>query len=323
VSPPPPPATGWNANATAHRGNVGATVAVDCPAGGPLGTVWGSGIYTDDSSICSAAVHAGFITVAAGGAVTIEIRRGEKAYVGTTQNGVTSQRWGSWSGSFSMVSATPGTAPPSGGSKVKAISWTDAATALRGHTGTFEFSCPSGGRASTVWGSGLYTDDSSICTAAVHAGVITTSGGIVEIEMRPGAASYTGTTQNNVTTHRWGGWAGSFVVVGGTAAPAPLVQQANTISWSDTATVHRGQHGLLVTVECPSGGTHSTVWGTIVYTDDSSICTAAVHAGLITTASGGEVTFEILPGEPSYVGTTYAGVATKSYGAWSGSYTFL
>jgi hypothetical protein len=64
------------------------------------------------------------------------------------------------------------------------------------------------------------------------------------------------------------------------------------------------------------------VWGSDVYTDDSSICTAAVHAGLISFASGGTVTIEIRPGQASYGATSRYGVATSAYGNWHGSYVF-
>ena len=71
-----------------------------------------------------------------------------------------------------------------------------------------------------------------------------------------------------------------------------------------------------------TGDTAGMVWGTDVYTNDSRICVAAVHAGKITVAVGGRVTLEILPGKPSYVGSTRYGVGSSSYGAWTCSYQF-
>jgi LCCL domain len=64
---------------------------------------------------------------------------------------------------------------------------------LRGLNGErFRFNCPSGkAKAGQVVGKGPYTDGSSICAAAVHAGVIhAASGGLVTIEVRPGEAHY-------------------------------------------------------------------------------------------------------------------------------------
>ncbi len=73
-----------------------------CPAGSGGGSLWGTGVYTDDSRICAAAVHTGAITAAAGGKITYTIRDGENCYFGRTQNGVTSSRYGAWSRSFSV-----------------------------------------------------------------------------------------------------------------------------------------------------------------------------------------------------------------------------
>jgi hypothetical protein len=64
----------------------------------------------------------------------------------------------------------------------------------------------------TVWGSGVYTDDSSICRAARHAGIIPASGGAVRVDILPGQSAYTGSQANGVTTTPYGSWARSFKV---------------------------------------------------------------------------------------------------------------
>ena len=64
---------------------------------------YGTDIYTDDSSICTAAVHAGKFSLAAGGTVIVEIRAGQSSYTGSMRNGLTSNDYGSmWDGSFSF-----------------------------------------------------------------------------------------------------------------------------------------------------------------------------------------------------------------------------
>ena len=66
--------------------------------------VWGTRVYTADSSVCAAAVHWGLITVADGGTVTIEVRPGRDSYRGTRRNGVVSMDWPeAWSRSFVLV----------------------------------------------------------------------------------------------------------------------------------------------------------------------------------------------------------------------------
>ena len=69
-----------------------------------MGSVWGSDVYTDDSSVCGAAMHAGAIGKA-GGLVMIEILPGRESYEASARNGVTSSPYGPWAGSFSIVDA--------------------------------------------------------------------------------------------------------------------------------------------------------------------------------------------------------------------------
>jgi hypothetical protein len=311
---------GWSDTAVAYRGQHGLRLTSTCPAQGRIGSLWGDGVYTDDSSICTAAVHAGVLTAGGGGEVTIEILPGQPAYPARMQHGVASAAWGQWSGSFVVVGGVAAPPPPPG--TPTPIGWQDSAVHLRGQDGaTARFVCPAGGTPGSVWGSGVYTDDSSICGAAVHAGVISAArGGAVAIAVRPGQASYAASRRNGVTSQAWGTWHGSFVVVGAPAVAAAALP-AHAISWSDRA-VDLGAAGP-VTVFCPPDGPPGSVWGDGIYTDDSSICTAGVHAGLIDFARGGELTLEPRAGEPGYAGTTRHGVTSNGYGAWSGSFVFV
>jgi hypothetical protein len=69
----------------------------DCPPGGSVEyEIWGGvdGNYTDDSSICVSAVHAGLISAEDGGTVTVQIVPGLETYGdGFEANGVTSLAW--------------------------------------------------------------------------------------------------------------------------------------------------------------------------------------------------------------------------------------
>lgn len=96
------------------RGMNGERYLFRCPPGKPLPSrVIGSGPYTDDSSICSAAVHAGAIGAKDGGEVTIEIRPGEARYVAAERNYVRSVAYEhAWSGSFVVVPRKDAAATP-------------------------------------------------------------------------------------------------------------------------------------------------------------------------------------------------------------------
>jgi hypothetical protein len=71
-----------------------------------------------------------------------------------------------------------------------------------------------------------------------------------------------------------------------------------------------------------TGATSGSVWGTDVYTDDSSLSRAAVHAGVIAPGETKAVTVTVLPGQASYTASTRNGVTTSSWGGWSGSFSF-
>ncbi len=225
----------WGTQADSLRGQNGSRFTFVCPAGGTLsGRLWGTELYTDDSSICTAAVHAGLITVQSGGTVSIEIRAGASAYTGTTRNGVTSQGYGAYGGSFVFVSGS------SGNPVVTAATWTTQADGWRGRNGQrFSISCPGGGElAARLWGTDLYTDDSSICTAAVHAGLISReAGGTVRIEIRPGAGAYQASTRNGLTSREYGAFSGSFVFVGRPPAGDVLVYRV-TNYWKEKSFGH-------------------------------------------------------------------------------------
>jgi LCCL domain len=70
----------------------------------------------------------------------------------------------------------------------------------------------------SAWGTDVYTDDSSLATAALHSGALRNGQtGIVRVTMLPGRASYRSSTRHGVTSHDWGSYSGSFRVepVGG------------------------------------------------------------------------------------------------------------
>jgi len=100
------------------RGLNGERFRFRCPPGKPApGQVLGSGPYTDGSSICAAAVHAGVIHASGGGTVTIEVRPGQSHYAASLSHYIQSQAYEPyWSGSFLIVAeatqparpATPG-----------------------------------------------------------------------------------------------------------------------------------------------------------------------------------------------------------------------
>lgn len=88
------------------RGMNGSSYLFRCPAGKPPpASVTGSGVYTDASSICAAAAHAGTLVAQHGGLVLIQILPGQNDYRGSLQNFILSGAYEhAWGGSFVVLS---------------------------------------------------------------------------------------------------------------------------------------------------------------------------------------------------------------------------
>ncbi|KAF4077177.1 hypothetical protein AMELA_G00205040 [Ameiurus melas] len=80
-----------------------------------------------------------------------------------------------------------------------------------------------------------------------------------------------------------------------------------------------------LTVHCPAGCANGdySVFGTITYRGDSTICAAAIHAGVILNEMGGDCTILKAPGQNFYSGSSRNGITSKQYsGTYSVSYQF-
>lgn len=115
---------------------------------------------------------------------------------------------------------------------------------------------------------------------------------------------------------------------GGTSGATTVSAPSGILPWD--ATVGNllgnteGNIGKRYSFVCPAGGQiGATVWGIGPYTDDSAVCPAAVHAGLITTAKGGTVTFVVENGSASYAASTANGVTTNDYDSWPRQFSFV
>ena len=219
--PPPPPQepTGeyvltWNVSARAWRGQPGRMFTMHCPAGGAPGDLWGAGEYTDDSSVCTAAVHAlSTFDFERGGTVFVTMTAGRDEYAAEARRGLSSTPWARYESSFRVVGGVAGARPSEvSDSTVVEISWATTAQHLRGKTGERRFICPSDPQPFAAWGSDVYADQSSICIAALHAGVITPAGGPVTVKLEPGRRSYAAAKRNGIATLVFGAAQGSFSV---------------------------------------------------------------------------------------------------------------
>lgn len=204
---------------------------VECPVN-CSGSVWGTDIYTADSSICVAAAHAGVITRAEGGRVVVTSLPGQDSYSGSERNGITTSSWGSYRASFSVApvggAASPTPQPsafvgPSVNVRELGLQPQQATCDLRVSTDVINessvyalFECPAGCDQEyyAIWGTDVYTGDSYLCAAAIHAGAISRTGGLVLVTWQPGQESYEDSERNGMISASWGGWGESFIAQG-------------------------------------------------------------------------------------------------------------
>jgi LCCL domain len=85
----------------AMRNRPGSSFIVQV-VGSASGAVWGSGAYTDDSSIAAAAVHAGLLKPGELGFVRVTVEPGRDSYEGSERNGIKTNPYGKFDGTFRL-----------------------------------------------------------------------------------------------------------------------------------------------------------------------------------------------------------------------------
>lgn len=165
----------------------------------------------------------------------------------------------------------------------------------------------------SVWGTDVYTFDSAVCLAAIHAGVLQRqSAGIVTFTMGPGAAAFRASTRNGVTSKPYTSYESTFKF--------DTSGEPGRLDGRTTLRVPAGFAGSIVVTCPPTGDFPYSLWGTDIYADDSSICAAAVHANLITAAAGGPVTVTPAGAQNAFQGSSRNGVKSENYTAWPTSF---
>ena len=246
------------------------------------GSVWGSGPYSIDSDLATTAVHAGILKLRQRRVVTIKIVKSPTSFRGSAANGVTTMDYEEWpAGAFIFLSG-------------KTATFTDPEQVSSGtwKAGTILTVRVKGDTSGSVWGSGPYTLDSSLGTAAVHAGLLKSGQvGIVTVEVIKSPAAYRGSTANGVTTQDFGRYdPGAFVFLS-----SKPVKSGEPITIDDPEQLNTGQWEPGTVITCKVTGSRSwSVWGSGPYSIDSNLAVAAVHAGLLKDGETGTVTLKVV-----------------------------
>lgn len=141
----------------------------------------------------------------------------------------------------------------------------------RGRIGqAFTVQCSANGTP-TAWGTDVYTDDSSVCTAAVPRRTHLHSAGRSRHRVRVARTGVVrSSTRRGIATAQYPQWPGSF---GFRRPPASMIPQtpagATLISWENNGVSWRDRSGQSLRLYCPPNGTTGSVWGSGPYTDAS------------------------------------------------------
>ena len=263
------------------------------------GTVRGMDLYTLNSSVCRAALHAGAISKA-GGLVTVIPDVARKTYPGVTRNGVTTYNSDASEGSFRFA-ALPATSD-----------CPDDFRAFADRTERLACTCSAEAtQRGTLRGTDIYTLNSSVCRAALHAGAISKAGGMVTVIPDGARKTYAGVTRNGVTSYNSDPSEGSFRFA---ALPATSDCPDDFRAFADSTE----RFACTCSAEATRRG---TVRGMDIYTLNSSVCRAALHAGAISKA-GGSVTVIPEAARKTYAGVTRNGVTSYNSDTSEGSFSF-
>jgi outer membrane protein OmpA-like peptidoglycan-associated protein len=166
-----------------------------------------------------------------------------------TRNGVQSSNYGAYKSSFRFDATGSSAASPPARPVAAVPSPTaicpDDFDAYAGNTDPVPCACTAEAvKRGSVWGMDVYTGDSSVCRAALHAGSVGQNGGPVTVIPEPGRNAYPGVTRNGVQSSNYGAYKSSFRF---DATAMPIMLQDKPAQQPIAATIQRtGQVQLYI-----------------------------------------------------------------------------
>lgn len=186
----------------------------------------------------------------------------------------------------------------------------DGKTILLYVTGTNDNSCYGGE-------DNVYTDDSPLAVAAVHSGLLKNNETkLIKVKVMAARENYPSITRNGITSEQYDSSEGSYQLM----EPSP----DDVADAPETMSGYIGIYGITFIFRV-TGEKEGPIWGgkDNVYTTDSQVATAAVHAGVLKAGQKGIVRIKMLPGQKTYPAVTRNGLTSHSFDEWEGSYQFV
>ncbi|KAI3377900.1 hypothetical protein L3Q82_009029, partial [Scortum barcoo] len=175
------------------------------------------------------------------------------------------------------------------------------------------YNCPANclNKKGKVWGSVFYDVQSSICRAAIHFGAIDNNGGLVDITRKDKVPFFVGSAKNGIESLSKYKPSNAFAVA--------KVEELTADCYTTVAEIcpYKKPNSHCPRIFCPADcKTQPSYWspviGNNIYTDSSSICKTAIHAGVIK-ADGGFVDVLPLDKRKNYVGVLKNGIQSERY----------
>jgi len=188
----------------------------------------------------------------------------------------------------------------------------------------FRANCPNcSNDSSMVFGTGIFHPLSSICRAALHNGSVKPNkGGDIHVLLVGKQKMFNGSVgSDNSNSGTFGASDNSFAI----STAAPVTQ----LTCTTTANEGRFAGALVLSkfvancpVNCALISNPKPIYGNDYYTDNSSICRAAIHRGVINDL-GGEVKIVINGRKDQFKGTNGFGIISKDMGPHIRSFYFI
>ncbi|KAM3828963.1 cysteine-rich secretory protein LCCL domain-containing 2 [Vipera latastei] len=173
--------------------------------------------------------------------------------------------------------------------------------------------CPAGclNSKAKVFGFPNYESASSICRAAIHSGVLDNRGGLVDITRKGRSDFFVMSLRNGVRTLSKHKPSNGFAVLKVTVQTLDCYTTVEELCPFKKPTTHCPRS--YCPAYCKNEPNHwAAVYGTNIYADNSSICKAAVHAGVIGDSSGGYVDVMPVDKKKVYNGSLRNGIRSES-----------
>ncbi|XP_034052765.1 cysteine-rich secretory protein LCCL domain-containing 2 [Gymnodraco acuticeps] len=174
------------------------------------------------------------------------------------------------------------------------------------------YNCPANclNKKGKVWGTLFYDVQSSICRAAIHFGAIDNNGGVVDATRMDKFPFFVKATKNGIESSSKYKPGNAFVVA--------KTEEMTADCYTTVAEIcpYKKLNSNCPRIFCPANcKTQPSYWspviGNNIYTDSSSICKSAIHAGVIK-ADGGFVDVLPLDKRKNYAGVLKNGIQSES-----------